>query len=618
MSATEAPEVTRFLHEHPPFDALEPAELDRVAAATEAEFHPAGAMIFSQGAQPVEHLRVVRTGSVEIVSGGRVLDLLGEGECFGHASMLSGLPSGFEARAGEDTLCYRIPAEVAQEPLSRPAGLRFVARSLLDLGYETGAAVTEPGIDLLLQPVASLLRTAPIVCRPQTSIREAAEMMTAGHGTSVVVDLGGGSLGILTDRDLRTRVLAAGLAAEGPVSQAMSAPAYTCPPDRLGGDVLLDMLDRGFRHFPVVSATGKILGVIEEIDLVGGQTRSPFYLRRRIARAHTVEELTDAARELRPAVVAMHDARVAPTNVAAVYSIVVDALTRRMLELAVVEAGGVGAEFAWLALGSQARREALPSSDVDSAIVWFGSPDDDPVKSRLLAVAGKVVEWLRACGLRPDTHGATASDPRFVRSLDSWQGAVRSWIADPTQEKAVILASVLVDSRPVWGVHTGRPVSDVFRLAPSNPTLLRMLGRFALSRRPPTGFFRGLVVESTGEHRGQLDLKNGGVIPIVDLARWAGISAGVTSASTSERLRAAAAAGTLTDAQARTLEDALTLITGLRVEHQVQQLHAGRDPDDYVDPARLSELTRSYLREAFRAVASVQKRVDAELKVGVQ
>lgn len=619
MSATAAPEVTRFLQEHPPFDALDDGELGRVAAAAEVEFHRAGATIFSQGAEPVEHLRVVRAGAVEIVFDGRVLDLLGEGELFGHASMLSGLPTGFEARAGEDTVCYRIPAQIAQEPLSRPAGLRFVARSLLDIRYEGGAAVeTEPGVDPPLQPVGSLLRSDPVVCRPDTTIREAAELMTAAHATSAVVDVGDGSLGILTDHDLRTRVVASGLAGDTPVSVAMSTPAYTCPPDRLGGDVLLDMLDRGFRHYPVVSATGTILGVIEEIDLVAAQTRSSFYLRRRIARAQTVEELIEAAHELRPTVIAMHDAHVAASNVAAVYSVVVDALTRRLLELSVVESGDVGIEFAWLALGSQARREALPSSDVDSAIVWFGSPGDPDVHARLQAVGRTVVSELEACGLRADEHGATASDARFVRSLDSWKRAVRSWIDDPTQEKALVLVSVLVDSRPVWGVHTGTPVADSFRLAPNNPALLRLLARFALSHRPPTGFFRGLVVEPSGEHRGRLDLKQRGVLPIVDLARWAGIAAGVTSASTRERLRVAAAAGTLSDAHARTLDDALTLITDLRVEHQVDQLRAGEEPDDFVNPAALTGLTRSYLREAFRAVASVQKRLSAELKLGVR
>jgi CBS domain-containing protein len=619
MSATAAPEVTRFLHEHPPFDALDDDEVERVAAAAEVEFHRAGETIFSQGAEPVSHLRVVRAGAVEIVFDGRVLDLLGEGELFGHASMLSGLPTGFETRAGEDTVCYRIPAEVAQKPLSRPAGLRFVARSLLEPWAEgAGGRATEPGLEPPLQPVGGLIRSPPVVCGPETPIREAAGLMTAGHSTSVVIDLGDGSLGILTDRDLRTRVVANGLGGDAPVSAAMSAPAYTCSPDRLGSEVLLDMLDRGFRHFPVVSVTGTILGVVEEIDLVAVQTRSPFFLRWRIARAGSVDELVDAARELRPMVIALLDARVAPINVAAVYSVVVDALTRRILDLDVTDERGLGVDFAWLALGSQARREAMPSSDVDSAIVWFGTPDEDEVRPRLQAIGHAASEQLEACGLRTDEHGACASDVRFVRSLDSWQRAVRSWIADPTQEKALVLTSVLVDSRPVWGVHTGTAVADSFRIAPSNPALLRLLARFALSHRPPTGFFRGLVVESTGEHRGRLDLKQGGVMPIVDLARWAGMSAGVTSASTSERLRAAAAAGTLSEAQAQTLEDALALITGLRLEHQVRQLRAGEEPDDYVNPATLSQLTRSYLREAFRAVASVQKHLAAELKVGVR
>jgi CBS domain-containing protein len=614
-----APEIARFLSGHPPFDALDGADVDRVAAAAEAEFHSAGSTIFFQGAEPVEHLRIVRSGAVEVVYDQRVLDLLSEGELFGHASMLSGLPTGFEARAAEDTMCYRIPADVAQGPLSGPAGLRFVTRSLLGLReVRTAAATTGFGIDPALQPASALLRGEPVVCSAETPIRDAAASMTAAGVTAAVVDLGGGSLGILTDRDLRTRVLGCGLTGDTPVAAAMSAPAYTCAPDRLGGDVLLDMLDRGFRHLPVVSPTGQVLGVIEDTDIVAAQTRSSFFLRRRIARAGSVHELADAARELRPMVIAMHESRVAPINLSAVYSVVVDSLTRRLIELAVAEAGEIGIEFAWLALGSQARREAAPGSDVDSAIVWFDASSEADPGSRLQPIARSVVDGLRKCGLEPDQHRATASDPLFVRSLASWQRAARGWIEDPTQEKALILVSVLIDSRPVWGVHTGRPVADLFRPPPSNPTLLRLLARFALSHRPPTGFLRGLVVESSGEHRGRLDLKYGGILPIVDLARWAGMAAGVTSASTTERLRAAASAGTLSASDARTLEDALALITGLRLEHQVEQLRHGRPPDNYVDPSRLSGLTRSYLKEAFRAVASVQKGVAAELGAGAR
>jgi CBS domain-containing protein len=618
--AAAPPEITRFLRAHPPFDALGEAVVARVAAAVEIESFRAGTPIFSQGAGPIDHLRVVFTGAVEIIHDGRVLDMLGEGELFGHASMLSGFPTGFEARAAEDTLCYRIDQEIAQELLAAPAGLRFVARSLLEAPADLSATDTAPApaTHPTDQPVSALIRTPPVLCEPHTEIREAAQLMSAAHASAVVVKLGAAKLGILTDRDLRTRVLARGLSSDAPVSEAMSAPAYTCPPDRRGGDVLLDMLDRGFRHFPVVSATGEVLGVIEDLDVIAGQARDSFFLRQRIARAGTVKELVTAARELRRTVIAMHDARVAAANVMAVYSVVVDALTRRLLELAVEEGGGSTPTFAWLALGSQARREATPGSDIDSAIVWFDDESETTARPYLHAVATRVVEGFEACGFPADPHGATASNVVFVRSLQSWQRAARSWIDDPTQDKALLLASVLVDSRPVWGVHTGTPVADTFKLAPTNPRLLRMLARLALSYRPPTGFLRGIVVEHSGEHRGRLDLKHGGVIPIVDLARWAGMAAGVTSATTAERLRAAGAAEILTAGDAHTLTDAFELINGLRLAHQVGQLRAGATPDNYVDPSELSALTRSHLKEAFRAVAAVQKRVSSELMTSVQ
>ncbi|MGO9819338.1 MAG: putative nucleotidyltransferase substrate binding domain-containing protein [Solirubrobacteraceae bacterium] len=579
----------------------------------ELERLPAGVTIFSQGEGPIEYLRVVRSGAVEIVSDGKLLDLLGEGELFGQASMLSGFPTGFSARAAEDTVCYRIRAEVAESLLAAPEGLRFVARSLLEPPTDLHLVARDPAHNLADQPVGTLLRSEAVVCRPDTAIRDAAERMTAAQATSVVVDLGEAGFGIMTDRDLRSRVMAGGLPADAPVSAAMSAPAYTCTAEHPAGEILLEMLDRGFRHFPVLSATGAVIGVVEDMDLVALRTRSSFYLRQRISVARSVSELVRLAAELRPMVVSLVEARVSPANVMAVYSVSVDALTRKMLELELERQGDPGIEFAWLALGSQARREALPSSDVDSAIVWFEG-DDQEVREPLVALGRAVLDGLRQCGLRPDEHGAAASDPLFVRSLESWQQLARGWIADPTQEQALILSSVLVDSRPVWGVHTGTPVSDTFRLAPSSPALLRMLAQFALSHRTPTGFLRGLVVEHNGEHRGRLDLKQGGMIPIADLARWGAMAAGVTVASTVERLRAAGETGKLSAADAHTLEDAFLLISSLRAEHQADQLRGGEEPDDYVNPADLSPLMRTQLKDAFRAVTSIQKRLASELR----
>jgi CBS domain-containing protein len=664
-------EIADFLSAHPPFDAMDAADLDRVQAATEIEFHLAGAVIISSGAAALEHLWVVRSGAVEVVLDGRVLDLLGPGELFGHGSMLSGLPAGFTARAAEDTLCYRIRADVAAPLLARPAGVRYVARSLLQV---VGPAAGEPPADSASRPVAELVGSPLVVCSPGTSIREAARRMADARATSVVVDLGDGRLGILTDRDLRARVVAAGRDTDDPVSTAMSAPAYTVGADRPGGEALLDMLDRGIRHLPVVSPTGAVVGVLEDSDLVAAVTRGSFALRAAVARAASPEEVAAAAARLWPAVLELHAARVPAGEIAAIHSVVVDAVCRRLLELAVAEGDVPAVPFAWFALGSVARREAVPSSDVDSALIWYDEPaeaapagrgpgagtasvgagaapagrapgggtasvgtgaagrapsrapgalppdgddDRDPAPA-LRALAARVVDGMEASGFPSDPRGAVASRPLFSRSASDWRAAARSWLEEPSQEKALVLVSLAGDGRPVWGIRTGLSVPDAFQDARRHPDLLRLLARFALSFRPPTGFLRDFVVEHSGQHRGRLDIKHGGVVPIVDLARWAGMVAGVTSGSTRARLQAAAGAGTLPSGDAGLLAEAFDLIAGVRLDHQVEQLRAGRAPDDFIHPGTLGPVMRASLKEAFRTVASVQRRIANELQLGLR
>jgi CBS domain-containing protein len=613
-----------FLGSRPPFDAVGADDLARIAAVTETEVIPRGKTIFSQGAGPVEYLWMVRTGAVEVVHDGRVLDRLGPGELFGQASMLSGLPTGFETRAAEDTVCYRIPADVIQPLLARADVLRFVARSIV-----SGAAAPEtspPGpADLVQRPVSTLIRKPPLLCAASEPIREAAKRMTAEGATAVLVRAGPG-LGIVTDRDFRSRVVAAGASPDDPVSAVMTEPAYTVTADRLAGEALLDMLERNIHHIPVLSAAGEILGVVDDGDLMAAQARPPFLLRRAIALAASPAELAAAAAELDPMIVALRTAQVAAEQVAAVRSVVLDALTRRLVDLAVGAAGDPPAAFTWFVLGSLARRETVPSSDVDSALAWQEpqhpeSPDAE-VADYMRRVARAVEDGLRACGLQPDSHGASAANPLFARSVASWRAAARRLSKDPTQEQALIFVSLITDSRPVW--DSGQPADPAAgalwdaRGGLDQSDLRRLLARLALSFRPPTGFLRDFVVEHSGEHRGQLDLKHGGLIPIVDLARWAGMGAGVTSGSTRERLRAAEAAGTLEAAEASTLLEAFGFVFSLRLDHQVEQLRRGEPPDDFIDPRQLNPLARSYLREAFRAVASVQTGLANELSLGAR
>jgi CBS domain-containing protein len=610
-------DIAGFLGSYPPFDAVDGDELARIAAVTETEASPRGKAIFPQGAGPVEHVWVVRSGSVEVVYDGRVLDLLGPGELFGHASMISGLPTGFEARAAEDTVCYRIPSDVIRPLLAQPDVLRFVARSIM------ARAVPATAAEQVQVRVATLIRTPPLLCQRDEPIREAARRMT-DQGASAALVLLADSFGIVTDRDLRRRVIAAGLSPDAPVSAIMTAPAYTVTADRLGGDVLLDMLERNVHHIPVLSPSGQVLGVVDDSDLVAAEGRKPLLLRRAIALADSPAELSAAVAGLNPAIIALHDARVTAEHLTAVRSVVLDALTRRLVELAVRDAGPPPVPFTWFALGSLARREAAPSSDVDSALAWDSAEGSEAAGSEVAGYLARVTravdEGLRACGIAPDAHGASAANPVFARSLASWHRAARSLAEDPTHDKALILVSVLADSRPVWSSGEGTGLGGLWegRPYPDQAGLLRMLARFALSFRPPTGFLRDFVVEHSGERRGQLDLKHGGLIPIVDLARWAGMAAGLASAPTLERLRAAEAAGTMESAEAQTLAEAFGFISSLRLDHQVDQLRRGEAPDDFIAPKTLNPLARSYLREAFRAVASVQANLSAELSLGVR
>jgi CBS domain-containing protein len=596
-------DIAGFLRRHEPFADLDDAELEAIAREVEIEDFAAGEEIFGQGEEPAERVRVVASGGVELLDEGRTLDLLGEGELFGHPSMLAGLPTGFAARAHEDTRCLRLPSERLLPLLARPAGLRYVARSLLARAgrlelSDDGAA------DPSRRPAVAFIREDAVLCEPGTEVRDVARRMADRGASCALVLLPDGVLGIVTDQDLRVRVVGGDIPLDAPVERAMTAPAFTAPAAQLGSELMVEMINRGIRHVPVLSPRGEVLGIVTDIDLLASDTRTPFRMRRRIARAGDVEELVDAARDLRPTVLALHEARVAATQLAAIIAAFAEAITRRALELLSPAYPGLP-PLTWFASGSLGRREAFASSDVDSALAWAG--DDDGERPR--ALAAEVLGVLERCGFAADENAASAAHPLFARSLADWRGWLAPAFDRSDDTRVVIVVAVLADARFV----AGAPEDPFAALAAAreHPRFMRQLQRMALAHRPPTGFLRDIVVEGSGEHRGQLDIKQGGFQPIVHLARYLALAAGSRATGTVERLQAAADAGVLEREDATTLTEAFDLFAELRMDHQLAQLRAGQDPDDFLDPAQLNPLTRRYLREAFRAIARIQRKLGA-------
>ena len=610
-------ETAEFLRTHDPFSGLDEEALERLVERVEEEAFEAGATIFKQGERSQDRVLVVRRGAIELVDGSRVLDVLGEGELIGHPSMLSGLPSGFEARAQEDSRCYSMPASDVIPLLARRSSPSDLTGSLLQRP-EPGGAAAEADVssaEMTQQPARALIRREPVTCAADRPLREVARVMSDENVNSMIVRAENGELGIVTDGDLRDRVVADGMSVDTPVGEVVSGPLTTVGADAAGADVMLAMLDNDVRHVGVLSPRDELLGVLGGIDLVAAEARAPFALRREIARARDKQELSEAAERLRSTVVALHATKLPPQQIGRVISVVADALIRRMIELAIESKGAAPAEFAFLALGSHGRRETVPSSDVDSGMAWEDEPEQesaDGAVDYMRTIAADVEDCIRVVGWSLDPHGVTASSEFSASSMDTWRRSIGNWLQNPGDAQVLIATSILLDGRTVYGPAELDPRPIL--LEPENrAALLPTMLRLALALKLPTGRRGNISVEDSGEHSGTFDIKHGGLLPVVDIARFGALKAGANVTATIERLRAASELGAIEPAHARTLEEAYDLFSTLRLEHQIQQLARGDEPDDHVDPNELSELARRYLRDAFHEVAAVQKSLSSGL-----
>jgi CBS domain-containing protein len=604
-------DVASFLSRYPPFDTLTPGELSRVASSVEIEHFPAGAVILQQSGQPARHLYVVRKGAVEMIAEGRLYDLLSEGEVFGQFSLLADESPTATVRAHEDTLCYLIAADVADEVLGSSEGRLFVLgrmRERLAAGYD---AMEPPGLPF--RPVGGLIRRSPVTADPGMSVAAAAERMTAERVSCLLVSMRDG-WGIVTDRDLRSRVLASHRSPETPVQDVASFPVKTLPERALVGEALLAMFADGVHHFPVTRPDGSIAGVVTATDLMDIGRDTPFSIRHAIERARTRDEVVAAGRELPQVVLALVDASSEPVATGRVAALVVDAMTTRLLTLGIERFGEPPVPWAWLALGSAARREQALGTDQDHALA-FDTQDrpEAEVDPYFAGLAEFVTEGLDGAGISRCKGDAMATNAAMRRSVQGWVDALRGWMRDPGPSGS-ILSSIVYDFRRVTGPLDLEPeLEGTIREARNDLGFLRHLGRRVFDHRPPTGFLRDLVVERKGEHVGRLDVKHGGITIVGNIARLEGVRAGIPAKETLDRLSGSAAAGTLEDSLAAELAEAFRFLWEVRLRHQAGQVRGGETPDDFVDPSTLGPVTRRGLKEAFGVISKAQRGLATEL-----
>ncbi|HEY3105979.1 MAG TPA: putative nucleotidyltransferase substrate binding domain-containing protein [Gaiellaceae bacterium] len=600
-------DVAAFLKQFPPFDHLSDDELERVGQAAGTRTFGAGEDALVEDGEPVHVLFVIRSGSMELIHQEEVIDVLEPGECFGHPSLLTGLAPAFTVRAHEDTLCYVLPREVALEVLGRPEGASYVALTLRERLTRTGHTVHAlPEVRTL--KIGSLVSSPPVFCPPEASIREAAEAMRDFNVSAILVRAGEG-LGILTDADLREKVVAGGVPVDAPVTKIMSSPVLTTPAYRLAVEASIQMMNAGVHHLPVLDELQNVVGVVSAADLMNLETLSPFGIRRALARAGGEDALVEVASQLPRTFVALLDAGLDPASVGRVLSLQSDTATERLIDFATERHGPAPVAWAWLALGSTARRELTLASDQDNALAYAGESRDPNADAYFERVATDVNAGLARCGLGADAADVLARNAEWRMSEGEWIRIFEECFEQPDRSH-LVRAAVSFDFRHVaGGLEVVPPLVERIRSTPKHPDFIARLARTATDFKPPLRF-RGRLPE-------KIDIKRGGSLPIVNLARFHALANSITISPTRDRLVAAQETGALEAETATALRESFDLVSKIRFEHQAAQIQAGRTPDNDVSLDELPPLARLDLREALRAVAAAQKQLGRYVPLGL-
>jgi CBS domain-containing protein len=472
--------------------------------------------------------------------------------------------------------------------------------------------MTDDGI-LPVTPVREI-----VTCGADDSIHAAAALMSERNvGSIVVVDENRRPLGIVTDTDLRKKVVAGGLPADGPVRSIMSTPVITVPVGSTASGTIITMMRRGIRHLCITedgTPDSAVIGIISEHDVVLLHGNNPAVLAKEIAQAEDVAGLA-SLRERGEDLVAQYVARgISVRFVADMIAEINDALVARLITLAERElkAGGLGrpaSNYCWLSLGSDGRREQLIQTDQDSALVYEDPAEREREQTAAYygRLASAVTAGLVSCGFAPCPGNNMASNPAWCQPLARWQEYFRTWIRVP-KEEALLNAATFFDFRPVQGdfalAHTLR--EWITGEIAFDRTALILLAKNAAHNPPATGLWERLNVERKGPHRGLFDLKLRAMKPVTEAVRVLALDRGVHAfTGTLDRIEKMAADDRSIEAIRPDIVEAYELFMRYRVLYGTKGEDAGR----YLDLRRMSKQELRRLRSLFGSVSSLLKLV---------
>lgn len=598
----ELESIRDFIIESIPFDELPIEHVNRIVNHLEISYHRQGTVFLKKDDEA--GLRIVRSGAVEIRNeNDRLLERVGEGFSFNLVGLNKEHP-GIYAVLIEDCLIYYLPEKFYQNLRSE---FRYFDRFFHSQRSRRlrRAARHEPNPSDMMRPISDIINEHLFTVTPDTSIQNCAAYMSEKRISSVLVLENKQLLGIVTDRDIRSRAVAQGLDLSAHVSVIMTEQPCTIEQELTLFDATLSMTQQGIHHLPVMN-NQELIGIISASDLMRAKQDDPVYLVQHISRQTELTPLIDIAKTLPSLLVQWVHAGIRAHQVSHIFTAISDAITHKLIQFAEQKLGPAPVPFCWLGFGSQGRAEQLLGADQDNGLIIDNSlqPKDKPWFEQL---ATYVCDGLDACGYDYCRGKVMATTDEWRQPLHEWQVTVDRWTRSPTDD-AVMRVSIFFDLRCVYGDESLCRDLQKYMLekTSSNSIFLAALTQNALSNVPPLGIFRQFVVEQNGEHEDQVNVKKRGIIPIVDIVRLHSLANKVTAVNTLDRLQALANCKAISMVDCRNLQDALRVIMQARIESQAQQIIKGSKPNHYLNPDNMSKLLRKQLKDAFSIVKDAQ------------
>lgn len=612
-----------FLKKHPPFSLLDDHALGRLVECLRMELYPAGTLILKQGDQQTRGIHIIKEGGVKIVARTtegpeHVIDYRDAGETFGFLSLDEDERLDVSVQAVGDTVCYVADKESIMKLLDDHPLLReylipsyFPKRGEIHAGSDFYRHANHLGSERVLftTPVKDLAGHEVVTVRTDTPIIEAARLMSA-HRISALVILNeyGQSVGIVTSSDLRDRVLVSQKATSDPVSDIMSRPLVMVDCTAICFEALLKMISHDVHHL-LVTDSGKLTGIVSNHDFLVLQGISPLIMIKEIDEQSTVDSLASISGKVMGLISLLLEGGATAGSILRIISTVNDRIERKILDLALKTLGPPPEPFCWIVYGSAGRKEQTFKTDQDNAII-YRDPADEREQILSSEYFGRfsefVVDAFLRCGFKLCPGDFMASNPKWRQPISVWKRSFSNWICTPTS-KAIHHAVNLFDFR---GLHGDLSLANelkkhLMRSLQDQKIFLKALAGLTTDYRPHLSLFGSLKFEKDGEHVNHLNLKDSCLTPLINIVRLFSFESNIPETSTPERIAVLKNIHPVMKSVGDDLEHAFEFISLLRIRHQLEQAAMDIDPDNFIDPKRLSSLEIKNLREICKLITQI-------------